>query len=110
MELIRIKPLSVNKARQGKRFKTKDYKEYEKIVLMLLRPIEIPKGKLRIDYIFWFSSKQSDIDNPTKLIQDIICKKYGFNDKMIYEITIQKKIVPRGKEFIGFQISKCSKN
>jgi len=52
MELIRIKPLSVNKARQGKRFKTKDYKEYEKIVLMLLRPIEIPKGKLRIDYIF----------------------------------------------------------
>lgn len=72
----------------------------------MLKPIEIPKGKLRIDYVFWFSSSQSDIDNPTKLIQDILCKKYGFNDKMIYEINIKKCVVKKWKEFIWFEISK----
>ena len=32
---IKIKPLSVNKAWQGKRFKTREYKSYEELLLYL---------------------------------------------------------------------------
>lgn len=105
MKKINIKPLSVNEARQGKRFKTNKYIQYEKILKMFLKPIEIPKWNLRIDYIFWFSNAKSDIDNPVKPFQDILCKRYWFNDDRIYEITIQKRIVKKGEDYICFEIT-----
>ena len=41
---LMIKPLSVNEAWQGKRFKTNSYKSYEKDVMRLLPAnLEIPK-------------------------------------------------------------------
>lgn len=48
----------------------------------------------------------SDIDNPTKLILDILQKRYGFNDKMIYELNLKKEIVKKGKEYFSFCIEK----
>jgi hypothetical protein len=45
---IKIKPLSVNKAWQGKRFKTNEYKQYEKEVSLLLPShLKIPEGRLK---------------------------------------------------------------
>jgi hypothetical protein len=35
-----------------------------------------------------------------------LCKKYNFDDKMIYKIIAEKKIVKRGAEKIEFNI-KC---
>ena len=55
--------------------------------------------------IFGFSSKAGDIDNPIKLFLDILQKKYGFNDKNIYELQVEKRDVKKGKEFIQFKIS-----
>jgi hypothetical protein len=52
MNILKIKPLSVNKVWQGKRFKTKDYSIYENIVKLMLKPILIPTGPLKIDYVF----------------------------------------------------------
>lgn len=99
------KPLSVNEAWQGKRFKTPAYKVYEKTILLTM-----PKGKidveqmLRIEFFFGFSNKASDLDNPVKLLLDIAQKKYGFNDKNVFELNVRKCIVKKGEEFIQMGI------
>lgn len=102
--IINEKPLSVNKVWQGKRFKTKEYKAYEELLLYILPKGKVPAGKLRIDYVFGFSNSASDIDNPVKPITDILSKKYGFNDKMIYESRQKKVIVKKGQEYIKVRI------
>lgn len=99
-----IKPLSVNQAWKGKRFKTDDYKRYEYQCLMMLRPFSVPAGKLSLNLTFGFSSKASDTDNPVKCFQDILSKKYGFDDKRIYEINIKKVDVKKGSEFIEWNL------
>jgi Holliday junction resolvase RusA-like endonuclease len=101
------KPLSVNEAWQGKRFKTPIYKSYEETILLTM-----PKGKvdldemLRIEFFFGFSNKASDLDNPVKLLLDIAQKKYGFNDKNVFELNVRKCIVKKGEEFIQMGIYK----
>jgi hypothetical protein len=52
MHKIQIKPLSVNDAWKGRRFKTDEYKVYEQVLMYKLPAIEVPEGKLRIDYEF----------------------------------------------------------
>ena len=100
-----IKPMSVNEAWQGKRFKTKKYKQYEQECLLLLpRKVEIPEGKLKVSLFFGFSSKLADADNPVKCFIDILQKKYNFNDNKIYEYSISKVDVKKGEEFIEFKI------
>ena len=106
MEVITIKtkPLSVNDAFQGRRFKTIAYKNYEVGVSSMLPNIKIPKPPFKVSYEFGFSSKAADIDNPVKCFTDILQKKYGFNDKDIYEMSLKKKIVKKGNEYIKFKI------
>lgn len=101
---IDIKPLSVNKVWQGRRFKTKEYKMYELVILNKLPNIEIPPGKLRLNLEFGFSNSASDIDNGVKPFLDILQKKYRFNDSRIYEMNVKKTIVKKGQEFIKFEI------
>ena len=103
---IDIKPLSVNGAWRGRRFKTDAYKKYERDVLTLLRPLKIPDGKLHLSITFGFSSKASDIDNPLKCFIDCLQKKYGFNDKDIYKLSVEKVDVKKGSEFIDFKLIK----
>jgi len=101
---ININPLSVNKAFKGRRFKTDEYKRYEKELLYLLPALKVPKGELFISLSFGFSSKLKDIDNPVKLFIDILQKKYNFNDRDVYKLNVTKEIVKKGKEFIKFKI------
>jgi len=103
---LKIKPLSVNQVWQGKRFKTKTYKDYEKNVLAILPNLKIPEGNLKLIITFGFSSKLSDWDNPIKPFQDILQKKYKFNDSRVYKAEIEKVIVNKGLEFIEFSIEK----
>jgi Holliday junction resolvase RusA-like endonuclease len=105
---LKVKPLSVNLAWQGKRFKTKAYESYEKEVLLLLP--KMPKGyvipeMIKLTFTFGFSNKQADLDNPVKPMMDLLQKKYGFNDCQVYELEVFKKIVPKGMEYINFRIS-----
>lgn len=103
--LIKVKPLSVNDVWQGRRFKTKDYKIYELLVLSLLRgsKLEIKENdKVMFDIEFGLSSKTADIDNPVKPFLDILQKKYKFNDKQIYEMRLRKTDVQKGQEYINF--------
>jgi Holliday junction resolvase RusA-like endonuclease len=103
--MIQIKPLSVNQVWQGKRFKTKAYKQYERDLIMLLPRVKIDfKKPLKIGLTFGFSNKASDIDNPTKPILDILQKKYGFDDKQVQELNLKKELVTKGNEFIKLDI------
>lgn len=104
MPLINIKPLSVNQAWQGKRFKTPKYKKFERDLLLLLPSYEVPEGDLIVCYTFGVS-RLSDYDNLIKPFQDILQKKYGFDDRRITKAIIEKVIVPKGKEFIEFSLS-----
>jgi len=101
---IKIKPLSVNQCWQGKRFKTPKYKSYEKLLTLKLKPLKLPNIPFCITYRFGFSSKLSDLDNPVKPLQDILCRKYGFDDRYIFKIIVEKEIVPKGEEYLDFKI------
>lgn len=107
MEKINIKPLSVNNAWMGRRFRTQEYKNYEIELSLFLPKIKIPKcGKLKVFYRFGLSSKKADGDNCIKQFQDVICKKYGFDDKRIYVWNVEKVDVKKGEEFVEFKIEK----
>lgn len=105
---IQIKPLSVNDAWQGQRFKTRNYQDYERRALLLLPPIlDIPAGDLLVTLEFGFSNRASDLDNPVKPIMDILQKRYGFNDAQVTQYQLIKKIVPKGSEYIAFSIKRA---
>ena len=105
MTRVNIKPVSVNIAFQGRRFKTPQYKKFEQDLLSILPPKNISANRLKVVYRFGFSSKLSDLANPEKLVTDILSKKYGFNDNQIYEMQLFKEIVPKGAEFLEFEIT-----
>jgi len=104
---VDIKPLTVNRAWQGKRFKTPEYKAYEQeLLLKLPNDFKVPKdGHLVVKYEFGVSSRV-DWDNPIKPFQDVLQKKYGFDDNRIIDGTVIKTIVKRGEEFARFWIKR----
>lgn len=102
---INIKPLSVNDAWQGRRFKSQDYKDYERELLFKLPKLVISRNKKLSLYIkFGYSSKASDLDNGLKPLIDCLQKKYGFNDNKIYKLLVEKEDVNKGEEFIEWEI------
>lgn len=102
-----LKPLSVNEAWQGRRFKTSAYKKYEYDCFFLL-PLNlvIPK-RIKITFTFGFSNPKSDVDNPTKMLLDIMQKKYLFNDSDVWECTQRKELVKKGCEFVDILVEEA---
>lgn len=106
MVRLEIKALSVNDAYRGRRFATKELTQYKSDLGWLLpRGMHIPSGPLSVRYVFGVNSKASDLDNLVKALQDVIAAEYGFNDNRIYHIDVTKVDVPKGKEFVEFEIS-----
>ena len=102
-----IKPLSVNEAWQGRRVKTQKYRNYEKSILLMLRPLKIPEGNLEL-YLKWgFSSAGSDWDNPIKPFQDCLQKKYNFNDNRVVRAITEKVKVKKLKRLSQFYQRLC---
>lgn len=101
---VRHKPLSVNQCWQGKRFKTPAYKKYERDMLLMLPALELPEGDLEVIYEFGMSNSQADWDNPIKPFQDILQKKYLFDDSRIKKATVIKTKTSKGAEFVRFRI------
>lgn len=102
---IKIKPLSVNECWKGRRFKTPEYKKYEKYVAVQLPKQKLNKPPFAINIEFGFSNTLADIDNPLKPFLDILQKKYGINDRDIYELTVKKTVVKKNCEYIKFNIT-----
>lgn len=104
---VNIKPLSVNDAWQGKRYKTPEYKQYEEDLMFILPNAKIEldkKKKYQIHFKFAFSSDASDWDNCIKTTQDCIAKRYGFNDRLIKKGIVDTEKVKKGKEYFEFKI------
>jgi Holliday junction resolvase RusA-like endonuclease len=72
--------------------------------MYLLPKLELPQGKLKLNIVFGFSNKASDIDNCVKPFLDMLQEAYSFNDKMVYELNVKKEIVPKGLDFIDFSL------
>lgn len=104
--LIRIdyKPLSINAAYTGERYKTEAYKHYKKAVTLMLKKHPLPAPPFKITLICGQSNMGADFDNPVKPFCDVLAKKFGFNDKIIYSGYIEKVEVEKGKEFIMYKL------
>lgn len=99
-----IKPLTVNQAWKGRRYKTEMYERYETDLLNILPKFNIEdKRDIRIDIEFGIS-KLMDIDNGLKPLIDILQKKYKFNDRYIMELNIKKTVVKKKEHFIKINI------
>lgn len=104
MVKVDIKALSVNEAWAGRRFKTPKYKKFERDLLFLLPEIVLPKPPYQIYFQFGFSNEASDWDNPIKPLQDVLQKRYGFNDKLVHRGIVDKVKVKKGEEYLKFSI------
>ena len=108
---IPIKPLSVNQCWKGQRFKTKAYSLYERnLTLLLPKTILIPEPPFVLILEFGFSSSASDWDNPIKPFQDVLSKKYKFNDKLIKKGIVSVEKVKKGQEYVKFKLETLNKS
>ena len=107
-----IKPFSVNEAWQGKRYRTTKYKKWRGSCSWLLpnRLEGFDKDKhYKLSVKFGVSGKRSDIDNPLKPFLDALTDRYrDFDDRLIYELNVLKHIVPKGQEYITFEIEEIN--
>lgn len=91
---IKVKPLSINKAFQGRRFKTPEYKAYEEEVLYYLKQKKLNKvsGYVSVKYDFCIKNyKASDVGNMEKLLSDIIVKAGLIDDdRFIKKLVLEK--------------------
>ncbi len=92
--VLKFKPLSVNKAWCGKRFKTPEYKNYEYSLLTLIKlqkPVKV-SGFVEVYYKFYIKEfSRSDVGNLEKLLTDIIVKAGMIDDdRFIIKITLEK--------------------
>ena len=103
MDKILIKPLSINEAYKGRRFRTPKYDTYIRQMMFLLpEKIIVPESDIKLKIEFGYSSSSSDIDNGLKCFIDCLQKKYEFNDKNIIELFVRKNKVSKGSEYILF--------
>jgi len=100
---VNIKVLSFNQCWQGKIKKSVAYHIYRKELLKMLPNMPLPEPPYRLHLQYGFSSRAGDIDNPNKALIDVLTEFYGFDDKLIYELFIRKRIVPRGQEYFMFR-------
>ena len=94
IKITDTKPLSVNEAWQGKRFKTKAYLAYEEEMLLLLPARKKVSGYVEVIYRFGIPRRFDviDVGNFEKLLSDIIVKKgYIDDDSKIVRMVLEKR-------------------
>ena len=105
MLTIKLKPLSVNEAYKGRRFRTPKYDAFRTSIRYLLPDwYKLPPPPYFVHLEFGFSSSASDWDNCIKPLIDCIADKYGFNDKLIRRGLVDTVMVKKGEEYIRFKI------
>lgn len=104
MVYVKIKPLSINCAYRGKRFKTPAHDLYKRQLQSLL-PYGLKIGEAPYCITLEFGTcKSQDLDNNAKLFLDALVNKYGFDDRYIYELRLKKVAVKKGFEYVKFNI------
>jgi Holliday junction resolvase RusA-like endonuclease len=87
------------------RHKTPQYRRYLRDLQLLLPPMSVPAGKLRLKAVFGISNPRADVDNLLKGFIDGLMAKYHFDDSRIFSLMAHKIVVPRQREFIEFAIT-----
>jgi Holliday junction resolvase RusA-like endonuclease len=90
---LNLRALSVNEAFQGRRFKTKKHKQFEKDVSILLpKNIQTKKGYVNIHYRFYLQNwKKTDVDNLLKPLTDVLVRNGVIeDDRKIIKIIAEK--------------------
>ena len=105
---IDIKPLSINKAFQGRRFKTRDCKDFETEVLFLLKNYKKRhEGWVWINYGWHIKNfKLSDEANFIKVFQDCLVKAGIIEDDRFIKGHTSEKFQSE-EEYITFKIRQC---
>ena len=105
---IDAKPLTVNRAWRERRFKTPEYKIYEREVFYLLKNCGIKKvdGWVEVKYIFYLKHYRiSDLGNFEKPLSDILVKAGLIDDdRFIKRMTLEK--FKSDKDYIRIIIKK----
>ena len=93
---VALQPLSINKAWQGRRFKTNLYKSYEREAFILLPKKEMVLGNVEIWYEFGLKKSSfaiSDVGNLEKCLTDILVKKgYIEDDRKVARLHLTKVV------------------
>ena len=102
-----LKPISTNRMWIGRKIKTKIARQFEVEVARHLaeqaKPCELPDGDLTLHCRFGVT-RQSDVSNCVKLLEDCIARHYGFDDRRFAGHTAVRVPAKRGEEFIVFVI------
>jgi len=103
---IEAKPLSINRAWQGRRYATKEYKDWRKEIeyLMPKKKMIVGDVDIHIDF-FLINDKRTDADNLAKpLFDSIVRKGYIEDDCHIRHLEITKH--KSKKDYIEIKINK----
>lgn len=103
MRIVPVKPTSINKAFKGRKFKTKDYLTFEKDSLYFIKKHALPDKPIGLKLEYGFSNSAQDVDSCIKLSQDILQKKLNFDDKIIMQLIVDKKVVKKGQEYWAYE-------
>ena len=108
---INQKPLSINAAHYRNKKMTVSYKNYRTAWEIhfnnnnIKAHPEIKDMKLYIGFMFGFSNRASDVDNPLKPAIDTLQNLLDFNDKQVYKVKASKSIVTKGNEFVSVYLT-----
>jgi hypothetical protein len=106
---VNVKPLSVNQAYTGQRFATPALRSFRHELTLKLKPMKLPEPPYEISFVFGQSNAGADWDGAIKSAQDIIAKKYRFNDRLIRKGSAEIDLVKKGQEYIAFEIKHYEK-
>lgn len=105
MDKVDLKPQSVNAKWIRRPVAHPDFLQHKKdLTYLIKRPKQLPEGDKILFMEYGFSSKLSDVDGPSKVVQDCIADKCGFNDREIELLLIRRKHVKKGEEYIKWKI------
>lgn len=109
MHEIPIKPLSVNRAWKGQRFRSRAYNQYRRVVsafLNKIRPNKPSEEPLFFHADWGFSNMGADTDNPCKPFLDALFEWWDMKtkDHLVEFIMLEKNKTSKGKEYIRFHV------
>jgi len=105
-----VKPISVNKAWYMNKKKSKDYEKFQEEMIPYLQGYTAPQRvrdnetTLSAEMIFGFSSVKSDVDNCIKTTLDTMQSWFGFDDRIIFELSARKYHVKRGDDYLKIKL------
>jgi len=112
--LLPIKPISTNRLYGGAKRRSGYYKGYRQTVFKWLEencphPVIFP-GNMVMSMEVGFSSPLSDASNSIKGIEDCVAAYFGFNDRQIVTVRVDKFLVDKGKEYTQIKLRSTNKD